>query len=197
MTYSEEYVTAMVEKKLDNETMPIFLKAVEQAYCDGRSRVYAFACGFEALKRNGYEWNETRSKYVKAESRPVVKMHKIQKTDEDKRLVFGFFNIVEEDGKPIVDQQGHVILEKDLEDAAYHYVKFYRGGDERHDSRTKAVLVESMMFTKEKQAALGIDLGFVGWWGGFHVTDDKLWSRIKSGEYQSFSIGGVGNAISE
>ena len=46
--------------------------------------------------------------------------------------------------------------------------------------------------SKEKQDALGIDLGFVGWWGGFEVHDDAMWAKIKTGEYESFSIGGAG-----
>ena len=49
-----------------------------------------------------------------------------------------------------------------------------------------------MVFTKEKQKLLGIDLGFVGWWGGFKVLDDALWKNFKSGKYEGFSIGGRG-----
>lgn len=197
MTHLDDTSYSLVQKKLDDESDIVFSKAVQEALDTGKTQVLAFARGFEALRKKGYVYNEVSSKWEKEKPKVDFAITKIQKTDEDKRLVFGFFNVVEEGGKPVVDHQGHVILEKDLEEAAYHYVKFYRGGDERHDNRTKAVLVESMMFTKEKQDALGIDLGFVGWWGGFHVTDEALWLKIKSGEYQSFSIGGVGNAMRE
>ena len=50
--------------------------------------------------------------------------------------------------------------------------------------------VESMMFTKQKQDSLGIDLGLIGWWVGFKVDDVGVWKRIKAGELPEFSIGG-------
>lgn len=121
---------------------------------------------------------------------PVVDLHSITKMDEEKRRVFGFFSVVEKDGKPVVDYQGDVIESDDLEEAAYKYVMYSRMGDERHDERAKAMLIESCYFSKEKQNALGIDLGKVCWWGGFHITDDALWEKVKSGQYSMFSIGG-------
>jgi len=48
------------------------------------------------------------------------------------------------------------------------------------------------VFTKEKQKALGVDLGKTGWWVGWQITDDKIWKRIKEGELEAFSIGGRG-----
>jgi hypothetical protein len=48
-----------------------------------------------------------------------------------------------------------------------------------------------MVFTKETQAALGIDLKKTGWWIGFKVDDDTVWDAIKSGKYRAFSIGGM------
>lgn len=119
-----------------------------------------------------------------------VAIDKLTKMDEEKRRVFGFFSVVEENGKPVIDYQGDIIDAGDLEEAAYKYVMYSRMGDERHDERAKAVLIESVFFSKEKQAALGIDLGKVCWWGGFYITDDELWNKVKSGQYSMFSIGG-------
>ena len=58
----------------------------------------------------------------------------------------------------------------------------------------KSTMVESMVFTPEKAEAMGIPQGIVptGWWVGFKVEDDRLWSQVKDGRYQSFSIHGSG-----
>jgi hypothetical protein len=48
------------------------------------------------------------------------------------------------------------------------------------------------MFTKEKQSALGIPDGVLpeGWWVGFHVPDAEVFAKIKTGEYEMFSVQG-------
>ena len=76
-------------------------------------------------------------------------------------------------------------------------MELYREGGEMHERGGCAVLIESMVFTKEKQAALGLPEGTVpeGWWIGFYVTDDDVWEKVKSGEYPMFSI--EGEAIRE
>ena len=58
-------------------------------------------------------------------------------------------------------------------------------------------VIESIVFTKEKAAALGIPADILpeGWWIGFKITDDEVWEKIKSGEYSMFSI--EGEAIRE
>ena len=61
-----------------------------------------------------------------------------------------------------------------------------------HDRGCFAFLVESVIFTKEKMAAMGIPEGVVpeGWWIGFKVTDDEVWEKVKDGTYPMFSIEG-------
>lgn len=121
------------------------------------------------------------------EQQVIAKMNRV---DEEKRRVFGFFSVSEENDKEVIDYHGDVIASDDLEEAAYKYVMYSGMGDERHDERAKAMLIESMFFSKEKQMALGIDLGKVCWWGGFYILDDDLWQKVKSGQYPMFSIGG-------
>ena len=128
-------------------------------------------------------------------SKEKAALDAFSKIDDEKRQVFGFFSVVEENGKPLVDYQGDVISPDELEKAAYSYVINSRMGDERHDERPKAVLIESMFFSKEKQEALGIDLNMVAWWGGFLVQDEELWQKIKSGRYSMFSIGGRSDGV--
>lgn len=173
---------------IEGEALSIFKEGHDKVKAMKKSALRCYIAGYEALEKAGYI--KVSGKWVKNEIK--VKLQKMERRDEDKRLVFGFFSIVELQGKPVTDSQGDVILEKDLEEAVYKYVKNSRMGDDRHDNRCKAVLVESMLFTKEKQKSLGIDLGFSGWWGGFYVQDDAMWQKIKTGEYESFSIGGTG-----
>lgn len=130
----------------------------------------------------------------------TVKMHgqfDIQKTDSDKHLAFGWANVaIRKNGEQIVDYQGDMFDPEDLEEAAYKYVLNFRDAGEEHRPhlRKKAKLVESVVFTKEKMAAMGIPEGVVpeGWWIGFKVHDDETWEKIKNGTYRMFSIEGSG-----
>lgn len=64
-----------------------------------------------------------------------------------------------------------------------------------HEEVGQGRLVESMIFTKQKQKILGIDLGLVGWWTGFKVDSPELWAAHKRGERPEFSIGGRASRV--
>ena len=118
----------------------------------------------------------------------------VQKSDDDKRLAFGWASIaIDEAGNVLQDQQQDIIDPDELEKAAYNFVRLYREGGEMHERGGCAVLVESVVFTKEKMAAMGIKDGMlpVGWWIGFYVLDDEVWAKVKSGKYSMFSIEGT------
>ena len=125
-------------------------------------------------------------------------MSKIQKIDDEKRLVFGWANVsIRADGEQIVDRQKDIIDPEDLEDAAYAFVELYGDGGEMHENPKVAKVVESCIFTPEKCEAIGItqDKLPTGWWIGFHVLDDDVWEKVKSGEYSMFSIAGTGQRV--
>lgn len=118
----------------------------------------------------------------------------IRKADEERRLAFGWAYVSQDEaGNQTEDHSGDRLEPEELESAAYQFVELYREGGEMHERGGCAVLVESMVFTKEKQRALGIPDGTlpVGWWIGFKVTDEDVWAKVKSGEYQAFSIEGT------
>ena len=120
------------------------------------------------------------------------------KTDDDKRLVFGWASIsITVDGEQLEDRQKDIIDPEDLEEAAYEYVLNFRDTGEEHIStmRKKGKLVESCVFTAEKQKAMGIPEGTlpIGWWIGFKIEDDAAWERVKNGTYKMFSIEGKAN----
>lgn len=112
----------------------------------------------------------------------------IKKTYEKK--VFGWASVIESpDGTALVDQQGDVISEAELEDAAYHYVSYSRQVGDMHQQIGVAKLIESFVVTKAKRELLGVDLP-LGWWVGFEVCDAHVFARIVSGELTMMSIGG-------
>ena len=124
----------------------------------------------------------------------------VYKADDDKRLVFGWASVaMTVDGEPLEDLQKDVIDEDDLEEAAYQYVLNFRDTGEEHmpGLRKKGRLVESCVFTKEKQRAMGLAEGAlpVGWWIGFYIDDDDTWQRIKDGTYKMFSIEGKAERV--
>lgn len=127
------------------------------------------------------------------------------KLDEDKRLAFGWASVVSVNGAPVVDRQGDYISPEDLEDAAYVYVEKSRVGGSMHrrvsgksllqEDRPHHVadMVESMVFTPEKIAKMGLPSDFpVGWWVGYRYFDDDAWADIKEGRHTGFSIHGKG-----
>ena len=117
----------------------------------------------------------------------------IKKSAEEKQMVFGWANIAKNaDGTIPLDWHGDVTTVEVLEEAAYEFALKYRATGAEHAGEVLGELVESIVFTKEKMAALNIPEGIVheGWWVGFKIYDQDAWEKIKSGEYKMFSIQG-------
>ncbi len=125
----------------------------------------------------------------------------ISKVDLDKRQVFGWSYISHNtDGTVSIDKSGDFISEvEELEKSAYQFMLKSRTGGADHKRsddgpRVVSKMIESMVFTPEKEKMLGLSKGTLpsGWWVGFQVDDDQTWDRVKSGELTSFSIHGSG-----
>lgn len=124
----------------------------------------------------------------------------IAKMVDDKRLVFGWASIsFTADGEQLEDLQHDIINPEDLEEAVYEYVLNFRDTGEEHRPhlRKKGKLVESCVFTAEKQKAMGLPEGIlpVGWWIGFKIEDDEAWEKVKNGTYKMFSIEGKAQRV--
>ena len=123
----------------------------------------------------------------------------IQKFNDEQQLVFGFLSVSkDEQGNLIVDSQGDYIFPEDLEKAAYQHCLYSRRAGEMHKRIGVGRLVESMVFTKEKQQILGIPEGVLpecAWWVGYRIDDPDVWGKIRGGDYAAFSIGGTGRRI--
>lgn len=115
---------------------------------------------------------------------------KVEKADEEQRLIFGWASVATVSGQEVVDRQGDIIPVEELERAAYDFVLNSRTHGHMHETKGTGRLIESCVFSAEKQRALGIDLQKEGWWVGFIVENDDIWAAIKRGELPEFSIGG-------
>lgn len=122
-----------------------------------------------------------------------VQEFQIAKAMPDQQMIFGWANIaVDAQGFYPLDWDGDVTSPTSLENAAYTYVLKYRTAGEAHEGEAVGQLIESVMFTKEKQQALGIPDGLLpqGWWVGFHIPDKEVFAKAKNGEYGMFSVQG-------
>lgn len=123
---------------------------------------------------------------------------RIAKSDDDRMLAFGWASVsMRVDGELIEDWQQDIVEPEELENAAYKFVELYREGGEMHERGGAAVLVESVVFTKEKMRAIGIPERTlpVGWWIGFKVLDKGVWEKVKDGIYSMFSIEGEAERV--
>jgi hypothetical protein len=110
----------------------------------------------------------------------------IIKSDDDKRIVYG---VVLEPHS--IDLQGDVIAIDTIETAAHKYLIEHRTVGDSHSRLAGAEVVESYLAPADLE--LGGQLITQGTWVmGVHVTDERLWQAVKSGEYSGFSIGGKG-----
>jgi hypothetical protein len=117
---------------------------------------------------------------------------------EDKQLIFGWASVaVTKEGETVVDAHDHIIEPLELEEAAYVFVRCGGMGSIEHTEYYAGSLVESIVFTEEKQKALGIPPGTVpiGWWIGMYIYDPLVFTRIKNGELRMLSV--AGRAVTE
>ena len=117
----------------------------------------------------------------------------IAKYDDVQQRLFGWASVaIHKDGTQLVDLQGDAIDIEDLEEAFYDYVKEAGGLNVQHEGPVRGVIIEAMVFTPEKIAALGLppDSLHQGAWIGFEVPDRADYDLIKSIGCVMFSIEG-------
>ena len=123
----------------------------------------------------------------------------IAKLNEDQHIVMGYASVAEDTaGDSIIDLQGDSIDGEELDKTAHRFVSASsRFVKEMHQGQPIGEVVGSIVFTPDKQQALGIVPGQipVGWWIEVKVHDDAVWQKVKDGTYKSFSIGGHGRRL--
>lgn len=113
-------------------------------------------------------------------------------------LVSGWANVsVNSDGSIPLDWQGDVIMPEELERAAINFMMDYRESGVMHQGDSQGVVVESIVFTKEKQAAIGIPEGCVpeGWFITVKILNPDVRDLVKQGALRMFSIQGVARRV--
>lgn len=118
--------------------------------------------------------------------------------EEEQQLVFGWAYVCETvEGTSVTDFSDQVIEPLELEAAVYQFVRWGGMASVEHTHMYAGSLVESIVFTEEKQQALGIPPGTVpiGWWVGIYVYAKDVFDKVKSGELKMLSI--AGKAIKE
>lgn len=113
----------------------------------------------------------------------------VLKLDDEKQIVWGWASVATEYGQPVVDRQNDTITVDELRDAVYDFMES-RVSKAMHNGKKIGYVVDSILLDNSVQKALGINLGREGWFVGVKVTDPATWAKVKSGEYQAFSIGG-------
>ena len=124
---------------------------------------------------------------------PVTATFKVAKSNDSEGLVSGWANVaVNADGSLPLDWQGDIISPATLEKAAINFMMDYRASGVMHEGASKGVVVESIVFTKEKQAAIGIPDGIVpeGWFITVKILDPEVFEQVKNGTFKMFSIQG-------
>lgn len=118
----------------------------------------------------------------------------LYKAKDSEHLVSGWANVsISADGSIPLDWQDDVIAPDVLEKAAINFMLDYRESGVMHDGGAVGTVVESIVFTKEKQEALGIPDGIVpqGWFITVKVHDSEVFAKVKDGTYRMFSIQGT------
>lgn len=117
--------------------------------------------------------------------------YRICKRDNRKHRIFGYA-IIGTDEKEIGNLQGYSVSVKDLELAIYDFIQ----NMPINKTEQPAKVIESCVFTTDKQQALGIPLGIlppIAYWIGFEINDPAIWETIKASEFPVFAIEITGN----
>lgn len=123
----------------------------------------------------------------------------IVKMDDEKRQVFGWAQIAEVNGEPVVDRQGDIVTIDEIAKAAHDFMTNSRTGGLMHrrgdDGKPVQIghAIESLIVDEPIKKALSLpDETPVGWFLGLQVTDDQTWQDYKDGKYASLSVHGRG-----
>lgn len=187
--------TILMDKDVDDKAV-LINEAVEEF----RAAIPTIKMAAQSDTGGSHQSGKTEKKQTVLQ--PFLRTMTLAKIDKVEQNVFGFFTVVEVGDDALIDEQEDIIEVDTLEKSAYEFVLDVRIAGESHDRLGVGDLIESVVFTKEKQEAIVkslseqgvtavLDLGSVGWWGGFHITDNATWKSIEDGTYTAFSIGGT------
>jgi hypothetical protein len=120
---------------------------------------------------------------------------RIVKVDIARKIAYGWANVITENGVPVEDHQGDVILPGELVKFTTDFMLDARIGKTNHAGDQTHVVVHSFPLTYELAKALGIETEAEGWLVGVYIEDPDTLAKVESGELPAFSIGGEGNRV--
>ncbi len=131
------------------------------------------------------QWKQLLGCIEKGEGQAeVLSRIPIKKIDEDQRLVYGIVSAVDE-----FDAHGDIMSADTIEKAAHHFLEHSRVVGIAHKDVAKAVVVESYIAPVEFE--MGGEVVKKGDWVlGCRVDDPEHWRMVKSGRFNSYSVGG-------
>lgn len=178
---SNDELPKAVRDKLSPDDQTKWRKVFNSAHGQYKDEQRAFATAWAAVKKSDGDDFEIGFDLVKS--------------DPEQQLLFGWASVSSIGGEMVIDKQDDIIPVEEIEKAAYEFVLFSREMGDMHEKRGVGRMVESCVFTPEK-AALGITAknetgeNVMGWWVGFKVADDRVWTDHKAGKRPELSIGG-------
>lgn len=113
------------------------------------------------------------------------------KFDEEERLVYGV--VLEPE---TVDSQGDIVSEIEIRKACWKFMEQYQQSDVEHSLEVNPQIAVRECFVAPSDFEMNGQMVRKGSWVlGVGVYDDKVWSRVKKGELNGFSV--YGRAVDE
>jgi Putative phage serine protease XkdF len=130
-------------------------------------------------------------------SSQIIFKGQLESVDPVHKVAYGWSYITKKGDKVVTDHSGDTWDIAEVEKTAHQFVCDCRVGGESHVTKGGAELVESIVFSRALQDALGIDIqkdgeSVEGWFVGFRITDADLLDKVEKGVLCMFSIGGSG-----
>lgn len=127
----------------------------------------------------------------------VIFKGELSSVNKEHKTAYGWAYVCKKGSSVVEDHSGDTWDIKEVEKTAHEFVLECRVGGESHIVKGGAELVESMVFSRELQDALEIDIkkdgeSVEGWFVGFRINDEELLQKVETGELPMFSIGGTG-----
>jgi hypothetical protein len=127
----------------------------------------------------------------------IIFKGELSSVDKTHKTAYGWAYVSKKGSSVVEDHSGDTWDISEVEKTAHEFVSECRVGGESHVVKGGAELVESMVFSRALQDALGIDIkkdgeSVEGWFVGFRINDEELLKKVESGKLSMFSIGGTG-----
>ena len=120
---------------------------------------------------------------------PIKKFHTAKALPEI-GIIIGWASVCTKGGKDYVDEQGDIVTEDAILEAAAEFAKSERIGKVSHQGETVGSIDFLLPLTADIAKSLGIECDQTGLVIGFRPNDDTILKAVEDGTLTGFSIGG-------